>query len=119
MEFEHTEDQTLLVDSARRMVETEIRPILDRNQQDRPLSKAEMLKIFAVFSREGLTAPRLPVEAGGSGMKMLDYGMVYEQLPPVVAISLLSLAIRQPFTLQYAREVVDTETANLPDFMKS
>jgi hypothetical protein len=37
----------------------------------------------------------------------------------VLAISLLSLAIRQPFTLQYAREVVDTETANLPGFMKS
>jgi alkylation response protein AidB-like acyl-CoA dehydrogenase len=90
MEFERTEDQALLVDSARRMVETEIKPILDRNPQDRPLAKAEMLKIFAVFSREGLTAPRLPVEAGGSGMKMLDYGMVYEQLPPVVAISLLS-----------------------------
>jgi alkylation response protein AidB-like acyl-CoA dehydrogenase len=90
MEFERTEDQALLVDSARRMVETEIQPVLDRNPQNRPLSKAEMLKIFAVFSREGLTAPRLPVEAGGSGMKMLDYGMVYEQLPPVVAISLLS-----------------------------
>jgi hypothetical protein len=37
----------------------------------------------------------------------------------VLAISLLSLAIRQPFTLQYAREVVDTETANCPGFIKS
>ena len=90
MDFERTEDQSLLVESARRMVETEIRPILDANAADRPLSKAEMLRIFAVFAREGLTAPRLPVEAGGSGMKMLDYGMVFEQLPPVAAISLLS-----------------------------
>jgi alkylation response protein AidB-like acyl-CoA dehydrogenase len=90
MNFERTEDQELLVDSARRMVETEIQPILDNNPADQPLSKAEMLRIFAVFAREGLTAPRLPLESGGSGMKMLDYGMVYEQLPPVVAISLLS-----------------------------
>jgi hypothetical protein len=37
----------------------------------------------------------------------------------VFAISLASLAIRQPFTLQYAREMVDTETAKLPGFMKS
>jgi hypothetical protein len=37
----------------------------------------------------------------------------------VFAISLMSLAIRQPFTLQYAREMVDTETAKLPSFMKS
>jgi hypothetical protein len=35
----------------------------------------------------------------------------------MVAISLLSLAIRRPFTLQYAREVVDAETAGLPGFL--
>jgi len=90
MDFELSEDQTLLVESAKRMVESEIAPILAANDPERPLDKKEMLRIFAVFAREGLTAPRLPVEAGGSGMKMLDYGMVYEQLPPVVAISLLS-----------------------------
>ncbi len=37
----------------------------------------------------------------------------------VLAISLGSLAIGQPFTLQYAREVVDAETAALPDFIKA
>jgi hypothetical protein len=37
----------------------------------------------------------------------------------VFAIALASLAIRQPFTLQYAREMVDTETAKLPGFMKA
>jgi hypothetical protein len=36
----------------------------------------------------------------------------------VLAIALLSLAIRQPFTLQYAREVVDPETAVLPGFRR-
>ncbi len=37
----------------------------------------------------------------------------------VLAISLTSMAIRRPFTLQYALEVVDAETAKLPDFMKA
>ncbi len=37
----------------------------------------------------------------------------------VLAISLGSLAIGQPFTLQYAREVVDAETAVLPGFIKA
>ena len=37
----------------------------------------------------------------------------------VLAISLASLAIRQPFTLQYAREMVDAETARLPGFLKA
>jgi hypothetical protein len=37
----------------------------------------------------------------------------------VLAIALASLAIRHPFTLQYAREVVDAETAVLPGFIKA
>jgi uncharacterized membrane protein len=37
----------------------------------------------------------------------------------VLAISLMSLAIRRPFTLQYAREVVDAETAASPGFIKA
>lgn len=35
----------------------------------------------------------------------------------VFAISLASLAVRFPFTLQYAREVVDAQTAGLPGFL--
>jgi hypothetical protein len=35
----------------------------------------------------------------------------------LLAIALASLAIRHPFTLQYAREVVDARTAALPGFL--
>ncbi len=35
----------------------------------------------------------------------------------VLAIALLSLAIRSPFTIQYAREQVDAETTRLPGFL--
>ena len=37
----------------------------------------------------------------------------------VLAISLVSLAMGQPFTLQYAREAVDADTAKLPGFLKA
>jgi hypothetical protein len=37
----------------------------------------------------------------------------------VLAISLMSMAIRRPFTRQYALEAVDAETAKLPGFMKA
>ncbi len=48
----------------------------------------------------------------GSAVKLtVDAGML--------AISVVSLAIRRPFTLQYAREMVDAETAQLPDFLKA
>ncbi len=35
----------------------------------------------------------------------------------VLTIALVSLALRKPFTLQYAREMVNAETAGLPDFL--
>jgi len=37
----------------------------------------------------------------------------------VLAIALVSIAIRLPFTIQHAREVVDAETAKLPHFMRT
>jgi hypothetical protein len=37
----------------------------------------------------------------------------------VLAIALVSLAIRMPFTLQYAREKVDAETRRLPGFVRA
>lgn len=90
MDFELTEEQAMSQDSARRMVQSEITPILAANDSDRPLPLPELLKIYAVLAKQGLTAPRLPVEAGGGGMRMLDYGLAFEQLPPAIAISLLA-----------------------------
>ena len=37
----------------------------------------------------------------------------------IFLVTLLSIAIRIPFTLQYAREVVDAETAVLPGFIRA
>lgn len=90
MDFELSEEQRLIQESARKIAERHIRPELELHDRNRPLPKEAMLRIFQVFAREGLTAPRLPVELGGSGMRMLDYGVVFEQLPPVIANSLIS-----------------------------
>jgi hypothetical protein len=79
--------------------------------------------------------------AGGRSIKMLSAGCVtlfgalgcYTLIDPgvsisavkltvdagIFAISLLSIAFRFPFTLQYALEAVDPETAKLPGFIKA
>src|ERR1700730_11526405 len=61
------------------------------------------LGLYLTLVDSGLSSPavKLTVDAG------------------VLAISLASLAVRQPFTLQYAREVVDAETARLPGFLRA
>jgi len=89
MEFALTEEQTLIQESARRMVERDIQPILDANDPDTSLPKADLLKIYAILNEQGLMAPRLSEADGGSGMPMVTYGMFYEALPPWVAISLM------------------------------
>ncbi len=89
MDFKLTTEQELIRESARRMVERDIQPVLDAHDPDRPLPRDAMLRIYAVLASAGLMAPRVPEADGGSGMAMLDYGLIFEQLPPAIAISLM------------------------------
>lgn len=89
MDFRLSGVQQQLRDLAKELVAREIAPILALNDATRPLPKSELLRVYAVLAEAGLTAPRIPEEAGGSGMSMLDYGLMFEQLPASVAISLI------------------------------
>ena len=88
MDFSLSEEQQMMVDSARRMVEKHIQPILTENDRDKPLPKAAILKIMAKAADLGLTSARIPEEDGGAGLKMLDYGLIGEQIPAQVALIL-------------------------------
>lgn len=90
MDFKLTEDQQAMVAAVKRMAQDAIQPIMDAHPLSEPLPKAAMLRIFSILAEMGLTAPRLPEAEGGGGLRMLDYGMLIEQLPPVVALSLIS-----------------------------
>jgi len=65
------------------------------------------------LARQGLMAPRLPESAGGSGMGMLSYGLMFEQLPAMVAISLL--AHECTIARMYAESRPDQRERLLPD----
>jgi alkylation response protein AidB-like acyl-CoA dehydrogenase len=90
MIFELNSDQTMLADSTKRLSDETLLPILAREPADKPLSKEAMLEIYTHLAEFGITAARLPEEFGGSGLSMLDYGLIMEQLPPAIALSLLS-----------------------------
>ncbi len=90
MDFRLSDEQRLMVESTRRMVERDIAPVLAAHDPEAPLPKAVLLGIFEVLARQGLTAPRIAEADGGTGMRMLDYGLMFEQLPPVVAFALLA-----------------------------
>jgi alkylation response protein AidB-like acyl-CoA dehydrogenase len=90
MDFELTPEQSTMREMARRMVEREFAPMLERHDPDAALPKASFLKVLQVLAPLGLTAPRLPADAGGAGITMLDYGIVFEQLTPQIGMNLLS-----------------------------
>jgi alkylation response protein AidB-like acyl-CoA dehydrogenase len=81
MMFEPTSEQRLMVEACQRMVARDIQPILDREPQDKPLSKVAAQEIMQHAVGLGLTAARVPESAGGAGMSVLDYGLMCEQMP--------------------------------------
>jgi alkylation response protein AidB-like acyl-CoA dehydrogenase len=90
VDFQLSEEQTLIRDSAIQMVERDIQPILDAHPADKSLPKSAMRDLFAITARQGLCAPRIPVDQGGGGLKMLDYGLIFEQLPAWFAVSVMA-----------------------------
>ena len=115
MDFELSTEQAMIRDSAAEMASRDIRPIMDRNDRDAPLPKQAMLEIYTVLARQGLLAPRLPEAAGGGGLKMLDYGLMFEMLPPEIAISLLGHEVT--IARIYAESTPEQRERFLPDLI--
>ena len=88
MDLSLSEEQRMMVDAARRLVDKHIQPILDANDKDRALPKAAILKVMEKAAELGLTSARIPEEGGGAGLRMLDYGLIGEQMPANVALIL-------------------------------
>lgn len=78
MDLSLSEEQRMMVDAARRLVEKHIQPILDANDKDRALPKAAIHKIMERAAELGFTSARIPESAGGAGLSMLDYGLMTE-----------------------------------------
>lgn len=89
MDFRLTPEQEMMRDSARRLVERTINPLLETHDRNRPLPKSAFLAIFERLAELGLTAARLPESAGGPGIRMIDYGIMFEQIPAPAGLSLI------------------------------
>jgi len=90
MDFKLSEDQIAMRDAVFRMAERDLKPLLARCDTRTPMSKATYCEALQILSRSGLTAPRLSVANGGSSLSMLDYGIVFEQIPIRLALNLLA-----------------------------
>ena len=88
---------------------------------------------LAVVARDLMAGRSLKMMSGGTALTFFAVGLYVVSVDPqlstmsvriavdagVLAIALISLAIRSPFTLQYGREIVDRETAALDGFLQA
>lgn len=86
MDFALSDDQQMMVDAARRLNEKFVQPLLDSHDKFKGLPKEAVLSVMQKAADLGLTSARIPEEGGGTGLKMLDYGLIVEQLPPSIML---------------------------------
>ncbi|MAO57203.1 MAG: hypothetical protein CMM61_16125 [Rhodospirillaceae bacterium] len=89
MDFNLTSEQRMAVESARKMAARDIQPVLDAHDPDTPLPKEAMKGLLQVCAGQGLTSARVPESAGGAGIPTLLFGLMFEQIPPVVAFAIV------------------------------
>ncbi len=79
MEFALTDEQRMLIETARRFVSTELIPLEDDVEANRRLDPAVAKTIFQKSRELGLFALNIPVEYGGGGLSAVDTCLVEEQ----------------------------------------
>jgi acyl-CoA dehydrogenase len=79
MDFALSEEQRLLVETARRFVRTELMPLEREVEETRQLDPAKARDIFEKSKALGLYAVNIPVEYGGGGLSAVDTCLAEEQ----------------------------------------
>ena len=79
MDFALSEEQRLLVETARRFVRTELVPLERELEETRQLDAAKARDIFEKSKALGLYAVNIPVEYGGGGLSAVDTCLAEEQ----------------------------------------
>jgi acyl-CoA dehydrogenase len=79
MDFALSEEQRLLIETARRFVRTEVMPLEKELEEKRQLDPAKARAIFEKSKALGLYAVNIPVEYGGGGLSAVDTCLAEEQ----------------------------------------
>ena len=92
MDFKLTDEQRMLKDSARKLIESEVEPFLAQFREDRQMAHSEIKNLLKKFIPLGYLGSTVPEEDGGSGMDFLTYVFLMEELPPVLFLPLMIAA---------------------------
>jgi len=82
MDFELTDEQRMLKESARRLMEREVKPYLDQFPDDRPLTPEEIKNLLKKLIPLGYLGSTIPEEYGGAGLDFMTWSLLMEELDP-------------------------------------
>jgi alkylation response protein AidB-like acyl-CoA dehydrogenase len=84
MNFDLSEEQMMLKNSARKLMEREVVPFLASFPEDRPLPPEKIKELLRKLIPLGYLGNVIPLEYGGAGLDYLTYGLLMEELEPSI-----------------------------------
>ncbi len=96
-----TEDQRLAVESFRKFLESEIRPIA-KEYRDRHIPKEKMREITQGIAEFGLPGASVPEAHGGMGLSIVTEGMLFEEICAVSVDIALCVMINKGMAITLA-----------------
>ena len=85
MDFEYTEEQSLLKASVRAFLEAEIAPQVAEYEARGPLTRDDTIRFIKQLMPFGFYNGRAPEEFGGTNLDALTYGILHEELARIWA----------------------------------
>lgn len=89
MDFELTDEQKMLKESARKLMGREVIPYLGQFPEDRPMTPDEIKGLFKKFIPLGYLGSTIPEEWGGVGLDFMTYILLMEEVEPVLFLPLM------------------------------
>jgi len=89
MDFELTDEQKMLKESARKLMEREVDPYLAQFPEDQPLTPDQIKTLFKKLIPLGYLGNTVPEEFGGAGLDFLTYVLLMEELDPFIFLPVM------------------------------
>jgi alkylation response protein AidB-like acyl-CoA dehydrogenase len=84
MDFDLTDEQRMLKESARKLMKREVVPFLDAVPESQPLSFEDLQRLLKKLIPLGYLGSTISEQYGGAGLDPLTYGLLMEELEPSI-----------------------------------
>jgi alkylation response protein AidB-like acyl-CoA dehydrogenase len=100
MDFGLTDEQRMLKESAKKLMQKEVRPYIDSFPEDRAMTFDEIRNLLKLLIPLGYLGGTIPEEEGGAGLDMITYALLMEELEPeIFALTMITTGAAKSISL--------------------